>query len=314
MTRRLLGALGLLLAATTVNVVHAADVIRIGGKPFTEQRLLTAITSQYLQSKGYEVKVTNGLGSTLARSAQVSGQLDIVWEYTGSSLIVYNKIKDKMDAKASLAKVRELDGKNGLVWPKPAPFNNTYALAMPEEQAEKLGVRTLSDLARVMKEQGEKKTHLFAMDPEFAGRPDGLAPMSELYGFHFTRDDVRQMDAGLVYTALKNRQVFVGLVYTTDGRLKDFKLRVLQDDKQFFPFYNAAPVMRADLLEKHPELKTLFDPIADLLDDKTMQALNAQVDIDQEPPQRVAEKFLRGHHLIGGDAQPVQKQPAGEEN
>lgn len=314
MTRRLLGALGLLLAATTVNVVHAADVIRIGGKPFTEQRLLTAITSQYLQSKGYEVKVTNGLGSTLARSAQVSGQLDIVWEYTGSSLIVYNKIKDKMDAKASLAKVRELDGKNGLVWPKPAPFNNTYALAMPEEQAEKLGVRTLSDLARVMKEQGEKKTHLFAMDPEFAGRPDGLAPMSELYGFHFTRDDVRQMDAGLVYTALKNRQVFVGLVYTTDGRLNDFKLRVLQDDKQFFPFYNAAPVMRADLLEKHPELKTLFDPIADLLDDKTMQALNAQVDIDQEPPQRVAEKFLREHHLIGGDAQPVKKQPAGEEN
>lgn len=249
MTRRLLGALGLVLAATT-SLAQAADVIRIGGKPFTEQRLLTAITAQYLQSKGYEVKVTNGLGSTLARSAQQSGQLDLVWEYTGSSLIVYNKVKDKLDAEQSLAKVRELDGKKGLVWPTPAPFNNTYALAMPEEQAEQLGVRTLSDLARVMKEQGGKQTHLFAMDPEFAGRPDGLAPMSELYGFHFTRDDVRQMDAGLVYTALKNRQVFVGLVYTTDGRLKDFKLRVLEDDKQFFPFYNAAPVMRADLLQK----------------------------------------------------------------
>jgi len=309
----LLGALGLLLAAVTGGA-QAADVIRIGGKPFTEQRLLTAISSQYLQSKGYEVKVTNGLGSTLARSAQESGQLDIVWEYTGSSLIVYNKVTEKLDAEQSLAKVRELDGKKGLVWPTPAPFNNTYALAMPEEQAEQLGVRTLSDLARVMKEQGDKKTHLFAMDPEFAGRPDGLAPMSELYGFHFTRDDVRQMDAGLVYTALKNRQVFVGLVYTTDGRLKDFKLRVLQDDKQFFPFYNAAPVMRADLLEKHPELKTLFDPIAKLLDDKTMQGLNAQVDIQQEPVQRVAQQFLREHQLIGDNAQTTQKQPAGEEN
>ncbi|WP_325436225.1 glycine betaine ABC transporter substrate-binding protein [Pseudomonas nitroreducens] len=313
MTRRLLGALGLVLAATT-SLAQAADVIRIGGKPFTEQRLLTAITAQYLQSKGYEVKVTNGLGSTLARSAQQSGQLDLVWEYTGSSLIVYNKVKDKLDAEQSLAKVRELDGKKGLVWPTPAPFNNTYALAMPEEQAEQLGVRTLSDLARVMKEQGGKQTHLFAMDPEFAGRPDGLAPMSELYGFHFTRDDVRQMDAGLVYTALKNRQVFVGLVYTTDGRLKDFKLRVLEDDKQFFPFYNAAPVMRADLLQKHPELKTLFDPIAKLLDDKTMQALNAQVDIQQEPVQRVAQQFLREHQLIGDNAQTTRKQPAGEEN
>ncbi|MDH0293565.1 glycine betaine ABC transporter substrate-binding protein [Pseudomonas sp. GD04087] len=313
MTRRLLGALGLVLAAST-GLAQAADVIRIGGKPFTEQRLLTAITAQYLQSKGYEVKVTNGLGSTLARSAQQSGQLDLVWEYTGSSLIVYNKVKDKLDAKQSLARVRELDGKKGLVWPTPAPFNNTYALAMPEEQAEQLGVRTLSDLARVMKEQGDKQTHLFAMDPEFAGRPDGLAPMSELYGFHFTRDDVRQMDAGLVYTALKNRQVFVGLVYTTDGRLKDFKLRVLEDDKQFFPFYNAAPVMRADLLQKHPELKTLFDPIARLLDDETMQALNAQVDIQQEPVQRVAQQFLREHQLIGDNAQTTQKQPAGEEN
>jgi osmoprotectant transport system substrate-binding protein len=313
LARRLIGVLGLLLVTVT-GVAQAADVIRIGGKPFTEQRILTAITAQYLQSKGYDVKVTNGLGSTLARSAQQSGQLDLVWEYTGSSLIVYNKVKDKLDAQQSLARVRELDGKKGLVWPKPAPFNNTYALAMPEEQAEKLGVRTLSDLARVMKEQGEKKAHLFAMDPEFAGRPDGLGPMSELYGFHFTRDDVRQMDAGLVYTALKNRQVFVGLVYTTDGRLKDFKLRVLEDDKHFFPFYNAAPVLRADVLQKHPELKTLFEPISDLLDDKTMQALNAQVDIEQEPPQRVAQRFLREHGLLGGKAKPVEEQPAQEEN
>lgn len=309
----LLGALGVLLLAAT-GTAHAADVIRIGGKPFTEQRILTALTAQYLQSKGYAVKVTNGLGSTLARSAQESGQLDLVWEYTGSSLIVYNKVTEKLDAQQSLAKVRELDAKKGLVWPKPAPFNNTYALAMPEEKAEELGVHTLSDLARVMKEQGEGKTHLFAMDPEFAGRPDGLGPMSQLYGFHFTRDDVRQMDAGLVYTALKNRQVFVGLVYTTDGRLKDFKLRVLKDDKQYFPFYNAAPVMRADLVEKHPELKTLFEPLSDLLDDKTMQALNAQVDIEQEPPQRVARKFLREHGLLGEKARPVEEQPAQEEN
>lgn len=136
------------------------------------------------------------------------------------------------------------------------------------------------------------------MDPEFAGRPDGLGPMSELYALHFTRNDIRQMDAGLVYTALKNRQVFLGLVYTTDGRLKDFKLRVLKDDKQYFPFYNAAPVVRKEVMQRHSEFATLFDPIIERLDDATMQALNARVDIEQQTPQKVAADFLREHHLL----------------
>ena len=106
------------------------------------------------------------------------------------------------------------------------------------------------------------------------------------------------MDAGLVYTALKNRQVFLGLVYTTDGRLKDFKLRVLKDDKQYFPFYNAAPVVRKEVMQRHPEFATLFDPIIERLDDATMQALNARVDIEQQTPQKVAADFLREHRLL----------------
>ncbi|MDU5679874.1 MAG: glycine betaine ABC transporter substrate-binding protein, partial [Pseudomonas aeruginosa] len=101
-----------------------------------------------------------------------------------------------------------------------------------------------------------------------------------------------------VYTALKNRQVFLGLVYTTDGRLKDFKLRGLKDDKQYFPFYNAAPVVRKEVMQRHPEFATLFDPIIERLDDATMQALNARVDIEQQTPQKVAADFLREHHLL----------------
>lgn len=235
---RLIRSLCLACAGLLAAGLAQAETLRIGGKTFTEQRILTAITAQFLQKRGYDVTVTTGLGSTLARAAQESGQLDIVWEYTGSSLIVYNHIDEKLDAAASYRRVKQLDEAQGLVWLKPTRFNNTYALAMPEEQAERLGIQSVSDLARVLAEQQEAEpgsTHLFAMDPEFAGRPDGLGPMSELYGLHFTRNDIRQMDAGLVYTALKNRQVFLGLVYTTDGRLKDFKLRVLKDDKQYFP-------------------------------------------------------------------------------
>lgn len=237
----------------------------------------------------------------LKEAATGIGQLDIVWEYTGSSLIVYNHIDEKLDAAASYRRVKQLDEAQGLVWLKPTRFNNTYALAMPEEQAERLGIQSVSDLAWVLAEQQEAEpgsTHLFAMDPEFAGRPDGLGPMSELYGLHFTRNDIRQMDAGLVYTALKNRQVFLGLVYTTDGRLKDFKLRVLKDDKQYFPFYNAAPVVRKEVMQRHPEFATLFDPIIERLDDATMQALNARVDIEQQTPQKVAADFLREHRLL----------------
>ncbi|MCB2526942.1 glycine/betaine ABC transporter substrate-binding protein, partial [Listeria monocytogenes] len=99
--------------------------------------------------------VTTGLGSTRARAAQESGQLDIVWEYTGSSLIVYNHIDEKLDAAASYRRVKQLDEAQGLVWLKPTRFNNTYALAMPEEQAERLGIQSVSDLARVLAEQQE---------------------------------------------------------------------------------------------------------------------------------------------------------------
>ncbi|HBO1907013.1 glycine betaine ABC transporter substrate-binding protein [Pseudomonas aeruginosa] len=298
---RLIRSLCLACAGLFAAGLAQAETLRIGGKTFTEQRILTAITAQFLQKRGYDVTVTTGLGSTLARAAQESGQLDIVWEYTGSSLIVYNHIDEKLDAAASYRRVKQLDEAQGLVWLKPTRFNNTYALAMPEEQAERLGIQSVSDLARVLAEQQEAEpgsTHLFAMDPEFAGRPDGLGPMSELYALHFTRNDIRQMDAGLVYTALKNRQVFLGLVYTTDGRLKDFKLRVLKDDKQYFPFYNAAPVVRKEVMQRHPEFATLFDPIIERLDDATMQALNARVDIEQQTPQKVAAGFLREHHLL----------------
>ena len=118
-----------------------AETLRIGGKTFTEQRILTAITAQLLQKRGYDVTVTTGLGSPLARAAQESGQLDIVWEYTGSSLIVYNHIDEKLDAAASYRRVKQLDEAQGLVWLKPTRFNNTYALAMPEEQAERKALR-----------------------------------------------------------------------------------------------------------------------------------------------------------------------------
>ena len=278
---------------------QAADkpLIRIGARVFTEQTLLAEITAQYLRAKGYDAQVTGGLGSTLARSAQESGQLDMVWEYTGLSLIAYNHVTEKLDSQQAFARVKELDAKKGLAWLSPSKFSNTYALALPENIAAQYPqINTISDLDTALRAASEDNP-LVALDTEFANRSDGLAGMVKLYGMDLTRRNTRQMDAGLVYTALRNQQVFAGLVYTTDGRLSAFKLKLLEDDKHYFPDYTAAPVVRQAYLDAHPQLAEQLKPLAQLFDDETMRQLNARVDVDHESPSKVAADFLRQHPL-----------------
>ena len=280
-------------------IVQAAEkpLIRIGARVFTEQTLLAEITAQYLKSKGYNTQVTGGLGSSLARSAQESGQLDLIWEYTGVSLVAYNHVTEKLDSQQSFDRVKELDAKKGLVWLHPSKFSNTYALALPENVAKQFpDVNSISDLNKVLREP-DNQNELVALDTEFANRSDGLLGMVKLYDMDLTRRNIRQMDAGLVYTALKNGQVFAGLVYTTDGRLSAFNLKLLDDDLHYFPDYTAAPVVSKAYLDAHPDLEALLKPLAELFDDETMRQLNARVDVNHESPSTVAADFLRQHPL-----------------
>ena len=289
--------LGCILLCAGIAQAAEKPLIRIGARVFTEQTLLAEITSQYLNSKGYNAQVTGGLGSSLARSAQESGQLDMVWEYTGVSLVAYNHITDKLDSQQSYDRVKEVDAKQGRVWLHPSKFSNTYALALPQKVAEAFpGINSISDLNKAMREP-DNKNALVALDTEFANRSDGLLGMVKLYDMDLTRRNIRQMDAGLVYTALKNGQVFAGLVYTTDGRLSAFNLKLLEDDKHYFPDYTAAPVVRQAYLDQHPDLAGLLKPLADLFDDETMRQLNARVDVNHESPSKVAADFLRQHPL-----------------
>lgn len=287
------------LALLCAGIVQAADrpVIRLGSRVFTEQTVLAAITAQYLGSKGYDVRVTGGLGSNLARSAQETGQLDMLWEYTGVSLVSYNHIDEKLDSAATYARVKALDAKKGLVWLTPSRFSNTYALALPEEVVKAYPqVNSISELNQVLIDE-PKKGHVLALDTEFANRSDGLVGLTKTYDLKFTRRDIRQMDAGLVYTALRNGQVFTGLVYTTDGRLNAFKLKLLEDDLGYFPDYTAAPVVRQQLLDAHPQLAAQLKPLAEMLDDATMRELNAQVDVAHRSPAVVAAEFLKAHPI-----------------
>ncbi len=296
--------IALLLGAALLfaGFAQAADkpLIRIGARVFTEQTVLAEITARYLRQHGFEVRITGGLGSNLARSAQESGQLDMVWEYTGVSLVSYNHIDERMpSADATYARVKQLDAQKGLVWLAPSRFSNTYALALPRKVAEQHPqVHSISQLNQVLRDEAQQ-SHVLALDTEFANRPDGLAGLTETYDLQFTRKDIRQMDAGLVYTALRNGQVFTGLVYTTDGRLSAFDLKLLEDDRHYFPDYTAAPVVRKDVLDAHPQLAALLKPLAEQLDDETMRQLNAKVDVEHQSPGKVADEFLRQHPLQG---------------
>lgn len=284
---------GLALAGFALGA-QAADVV-VGGKNFTEQQLLSAITSQLLTAKGYDVDNRAGMGSAAVRQAMESGQIDTYWEYTGTSLITYNKVEEKLDADATYAKVKELDAEKGIVWLEPSAANNTYAFAMRAADAEEMGISTLSDLAAAVND-GQDIT--LGSNAEFYARPDGLKPLQEAYGFEFGRSSIKRMDTGLVYQALKDGQVDVGLVFATDGRIPAFDFTVLEDDQGYFPAYALAPVVRDEVLEANPEMADALNSISAKLDDETMAKLNARVDVEKVSIENVAAEFLKDSGLM----------------
>lgn len=273
----------------SVTTVQAKSVV-IGGKNFTEQQLLTEITAQYLAKNGFKVEKRAGMGSTVLRKAQENGQIDLYWEYTGTSLLTYNKFKEKLSSpEAVYQKVKELDAKKGLVWLKASAANNTYALAMRKKHAKELGVHSLSDLARAVNNDVPLTA---AVNAEFYARDDGFKPLQKTYGFKMKRKNVKRMDSGLTYTALKEEQVDIALVFATDGRIQAFNFMTLADDKNYFPNYALTPVIRADLLAQHPELEVLLNKLSSLIDDDIMRDLNARVDVLRMSIEETATAFL----------------------
>ncbi|MEO8536818.1 MAG: glycine betaine ABC transporter substrate-binding protein [Betaproteobacteria bacterium] len=289
--------LALVAGALLVNLATSAVAqnIVVGGKNFTEQQIMSQMTAQLLQAKGFKPDVKAGMGSAVLRQAQESGQVDVYWEYTGTSLITYNKISERLSPADTYAKVKELDAAKGLVWLNPSKANNTYSLAMNADEAKKQGIATISDLAAKVK-GGAKLT--FASNAEFYARPDGLKPLEEKYGFEFPRDNIKRMDTGLVYQALKEHQVDVGLVFATDGRVPAFNFVILKDDKGYFPNYALTPVVRKQVLDANPKLAEYLNALSAKLDDATMARLNASVDVDKKTVEDVAKTFLKEQGLV----------------
>ena len=291
---KIMGLFAAITLAATAGVATAKNLV-VGGKDFTEQQIMAEMTSQLLRAKNFTVDKRDGLGTAPLRQAQEAGQIDIYWEYTGTSLITFNKVTDKLDADATYAKVKELDGAKGLVWLNPSKANNTYAIAMRKTDAEKRGISTLSDLAAKLK-AGEKLT--FGCNAEFYAREDGLKPLQKAYDFDFGRENIVRMDSGLVYQALRDSQVDTALVFATDGRIPAFGFVTLKDDKGYFPSYALTPVIRKETLEGSPELADILNRLSSKLDEATMAKLNAAVDVDKRSVEDVSADFLKSEKLL----------------
>jgi osmoprotectant transport system substrate-binding protein len=296
--KRLLAA----FAATTMlaGTAQAAPLV-LATKSFTEQHILSAMTTQYLAKKGFKVTPQTNIATVISRNAMINKQVDMTWEYTGTSLIIFNHINKRMSPQESYDTVKKLDAKLGLVWLKPANMNNTYAFAMQRKRAEEENISTMSELvAKVeqIRKTNPKKNWMLGLDLEFSGRSDGMKPLQQAYSMPLDRPQIRQMDPGLVYNAIRDGFVDAGLVYTTDGRVKGFDLKVLEDDKGFFPSYAVTPVVRKDVLEANPGLEEAMNTLSAQLDNDAISTMNAKVDIDHETPQQVAREFLQQKGLL----------------
>lgn len=275
---------GLSLAGT----VLAKDIV-VGSKFFTEQYILAEITKQLLEKNGFTVESKTGLGSNLVRKAQEQKEVDIYWEYTGTSLLAYNKVKGTFNREQTYEKVKELDAKKGIIWLEPANANNTFALAMKKSKIQKTSIKTLSDLFKKYKDEGFK----IALTAEFLGREDGLKGLQKAYNGKISRSNIRSMESGLIYQALRDDKVDAGIVFATDGRIAAFDLQILKDDKGFFPDYSIAAVVREDILKKYPEIEGIMNKVAVKLNDKSLQAMNSAVDIDKRSVEEVAREFIK---------------------
>jgi len=285
----------LLIAVFTVQTAWAASVV-VGGKGFTEQLLLAEITGQYLTAKGYTVELKTGMGTSLVREALENKQVDLYWEYTGTAFLNFHKNKfANQPADEIYAAVKAKDSEIGIVWLDPSAANNTYALAVRQADAESKGLQTLEDLAAKLNADEELT---FGCNIEFYKRDDGLKPLQKAYGFEFPRSDVKRMETGLVYKALKDGDVDVGLVFATDGRIPAFDFVVLKDTKNYFPAYAITPTVRQETLDANPDLADHLNTLSGLFDDATMSALNAEVDVEKKSVTEVAQNFLKAKGLL----------------
>ena len=280
--------LALLLLVTTLSgcIFKEEDALIIGSRNNTESIILSNLMGQLIEEKT-DINVTykeNLGGSNVVWTAMLNGKIDVIPDYTGTIVINYYQ-ETTGNADETLAKTKEVVSADGITALESFGFNNTYTLALDEAVAELLGVTTFSDFAKVSDD------FILGAVFEFIDRPDGLPGFQKEYDLQFK--DVKGMDHGIMYRSINAKEVDVINSYTTDGQLQMYNLRVLEDDKGYFPPYHALPLVRTEVLEQYPEIGEVLLELAGKIDETAMQEMNAKVDNEGQMVELVAKEFLQ---------------------
>ncbi|NIP81541.1 MAG: hypothetical protein GWM90_20930, partial [Gemmatimonadetes bacterium] len=279
-------AAGQAAAQRAAGAARSGPPITVASKPFAESYLLAEMLAQHLEARGFTVDRRPGLGSTeVAFQALRAGAIDVYPEYTGTGLVAILGAEPMADPAAVLRRVRsEFRERWGVSWLAPLGFQNTYAIAVRRETAERYGLRTLSDLA------GAAPELTAGFSPDFIGREDGLPGIRAAYGIRFA--GTRSLLQAVKYQALAEGEVDVIDGYSTDGQIARYDLVVLEDDRGFFPAYEAVPLAGRQLTRERPAAIAALAELAGLLDEARMRELNRRVEVDGEAVAAVAADAL----------------------
>jgi len=283
--RAFLSALAL---ASCTACISQENELAVGSKNFTEQLILGEILKQSLESASH-MPVEGRFylaGTYICQQAILAGRIDSYVEYTGTALAAILKLPRAGDAAAVLEQVRtEYNRRFHLDVMPPLGFNNSFAMVMRPEDAQRLGVKTLSQLAPVSPQLR------LGVGYEFLERQDGYKGLVRTYDLHFA-EAPRVMDLGLLYRALQNRSVDIVAGNNTDGLIAALGLLVLEDDKHYFPPYDAVPIARPELFQKCPQAQQVFQLLAGRISADRMRAMNYAVDGRKQDAAAVAREFL----------------------
>jgi osmoprotectant transport system permease protein len=288
--------LGVGSASPAAQPPAAARPVVVASKPFGESYVLAEMFAQLLEARGLAVVRRPGLGATeIAFEALRTNAIDVYPEYTGTGLLAILREPPRAGAREVYARVaREFARRWGVRWLPPLGFGNGYAIAVRRETAERLRLRTLTDLAR----EAPRLTAGFT--PDFIGRPDGLPGLRRSYGVRMR--EVRALLPAVKYGALAEGEVDVIDGYQTDGLIARYDLVVLDDDRSFFPPYEAAALVGPALQREVPGAIAALSELSGRLDEARMRALNRRIEVEGEPVERVAADALRELGLTSAPA------------
>ena len=296
----LTAAFGLLVSS----VVQANGPVRVGSKIDTEGKLLGNIMVLALEANGIKTENKVSLGNTkIVRTALVAGEIDIYPEYTGNGAFMLGAEKSPAwkDLRAGYELAKKMDfEKNKIVWLEPANANNTWAIAVRKDLATANQLRSMDDVGRYIAKGG---TFKLAASAEFMERTDAMPAFQAAYGFKLRADQALVLAGGdtaatIKAAAEKTSGVNAAMAYGTDGPLAALGLLVMEDPKGVQPVYAPAPLVREEVLKRHPAIATILAPIFKSLDTPTLQMLNARIQLEGQDPRKVASGYLQSKGFL----------------